>query len=458
MDFFVNQEDLTGWVKHQESYSDAANKIFDLVGKSKEQDIMETCKAIYETEDETAANVLFGVLAQHNLTSLKKEASNQEVVKEAQSQTGLSRQRNNWVRGNRNKFNRVVDGFNEGTPWRIDRDKFYNFTHYYTDAISFDEDPKNVYSGEAIWRMYVMDKFTREYQNKEGKWVGGYINDRFFVFPTAGTPDNPDAPRDGGNQMGLAPGEKSRKPRPHQYSVERRLEEARGNKTEDIELFASKSHSMVKLASKKDATVENDKVYNIFRDVLDMREAGISYDVMIDEVSKHYDASVMGVAQIDKMAQTLKTKHSGVAYEIVKTAIDTQAPQKKTEIIPNASYIIKNQRGVPTVSGTILPKDTEIKATGKPNEFLVAYHPSDPKLENSIVQANVTQNDVIQGGGATETGLEETSMGVEQQQSVNQVQQNKIENPVDNPNAPQEAFDAANKDFSIDEVASVGNK
>jgi hypothetical protein len=417
MDFFVNPEDLKGWVKNQKSPQDAAGKILDLVGKDKEQDIMDTCKSIYETEDENAANVLFGVLASHNLTK--------KTIKVAQNMP-QSRQRNGWVRGERNKFNRVVDGFNEGTPWRIDRDKFYNFTHYYTDAISFDEDPTKVYSGEAIWRMYVMDKFTREYQTKEGKWVGGYINDRFYVFPTAGTPDNPDAPRDGGNQMGLAQGERTRKPRPHQYSVERRLEEARGNETYDIETFASKATSMVKIASKVDTSKEADKMYSVFRDVLDMREAGIKYDVILEEVAKHYDVSITGVAQIDKVAQTLKAKHNCIAYEIdgfVKTAT--------AKITPNGSYIVFNPKGVVTVDGKILPKETELVATEKPNQFVVKYHPSMANMEEVVVQANILPTDVIPGGGAQEVGLDENPVQpIQPTQPIEQVAQPMEQKPV----------------------------
>lgn len=322
MDFFVNKEDLSGWVRNQKSGDEAASKILDLIGKDKELDVTETCKAIYEKEDDNASSVLFGVLAQHNLTSVKKTSSievDKKIEKQAQAQ---SRQRNGWERGMRNKWNRVVDGYNEGTPWRVDRDKFYNFTHYYTDALSFDADPTRVYSGEAIWRMYIMDKFTREYQNKDGKWVGGYINDRFHVFPTAGTPSNPDAPRDGGNQMGLPPGIKTRKPRPHQYSVERRLEEARGAKTVDLEAFSSNVNQIVKIASKSDPERENDKVYSMFKDVLDMREAGIDYETMLESVSDHYGTSILNVAQIDRVAQKIKTKHSGIAYEsgMTKTA------------------------------------------------------------------------------------------------------------------------------------------
>lgn len=320
MQFFTSPEDLSGWVRAQPNADEAAIKLLDIFkgepagtpSTSGDEDIIETCREIFkQDEDGNASKVLFGVLAKHNLTQVKAAKGVEKMNKVAQP---VSRQRNEWVRGQRNKWNRVVDGFNEGTPWRVDRDKFYNFTHYYTDDLRFDEDPTHVYSGEAIWRMYVMDKFTADYQDKDGKVVGGYINDRFYRFPTAGTPANPDAPRDGGNQMELAAGERTRKPRPHQYSVERRLEEARGNKTYDLEAIVAKSKAVVKLASTQPEDRNADKIYNIFKDTLDMREAGIDYSTILESVSDHYKVSIMGVAQIDKIAQDLKKKHDGIVY------------------------------------------------------------------------------------------------------------------------------------------------
>ncbi len=377
MEFFVNPEDLQGWVKSRSSANDASKTILDLIGKGDETDVSQTCDTIYngdEKEAKDASNILFGVLAKNNLAKFEKTSKVEvNMKKEAQKSAPESRQRNDWVRGSRNKWNRVIDGFNEGTPWRTDRDKFYDFTHYYTDAITFDEDPNRVYSGEAIWRKYVMDKFTAESQNKDGKWVGGYINDRFYVFPDAGTPSNPDVPRDGGNQMGLPPGIKTRKPRPHQYSVERRLEEARGSKTSDIEAFTSQTSKMVKIASKDKPEMDNDKIYSMIKDVLDMREAGIKYDTILEEVSNHYDASIMGVANIDKIAQTLKNKHAGIAYSIMKVS----------QIQPNGNYVVVSP--IKTQDGTLLQKDTDLVYTGEPNKFLISYSPEGSIKENTPV-------------------------------------------------------------------------
>ena len=93
----------------------------------------------------------------------------------------------------------------------------YNCRHYCFDGIVLDDDPERVYCGETMWRRHVMDKFSTEWKDrKTGKYVGGYINDRFYVYQD-----------DGGNPMELKPDERTRIPRPHQWSVERRLIEQR---------------------------------------------------------------------------------------------------------------------------------------------------------------------------------------------------------------------------------------
>ena len=351
---------------------------------------------------------MFGVLARHNLTSMKKEAKGIKMEKTTQKppaqykktsgvgEPNQSRQRNGWVRGMRNKWNRSVEGFNEGTPWRVDRDQMYDFTHYYTDAISFDEDPTRVYSGEAIWRSYIMDKYSSEYQDEKGKWVGGYINDRFYVFPDAGTPDNPDVPRDGGNQLGLAPGERTRKPRPHQYSTERRLEEARGVKTTDLMAAAASVKPIAKIASSK-LPIErhSDKVYNIFKDTIEMREAGFEYETMISKVAEHYNASLIGVAQIDAFAQKLKNKHAGAFYSLEKTA----APQ--TFVAHRQAPIMSNN------TPSILPEGTTVRHLGG-NNYEAVNSPSGIQqfyFVNPQDAVELPNLDTEVQRGAEETGL-----------------------------------------------------
>lgn len=371
--FFKNPRELSKWIRDKESLKDAYNELInaikiisDIDFKDDELDIKDACTDIFNDDDQNASKILHNILSKHNLT---EAGLNKGVYMKKKAQ---SRQRNDWMRGERNKWNRAVDGHKEETPWRIDRDQMFDFTHYTTDAISFDANPNRVYSGEALWRMYVMDKFYREYKTEDGKWVGGYINDRFHVFPTAGTPGNPDAPRDGGNQMQLGLNERTRKPRPHQYSTERRMEEARGNKTYDLEVTttASSFNKIVKTANKVPVNRRNDKVYNIFTDCIEMKEAGIKYDSMLESISEHYDTSITDVAQIAKFANNMITKHDQIAYSFnvekkVKTAglretfkmlsdlpAETIDPSSNTKVPINLmrdTVLVKNHNDDPSV-------------------------------------------------------------------------------------------------------------
>jgi len=73
---------------------------------------------------------------------------------------------------------------------------------------------------EAIWRGTIMDKYSRPYRDKDGNWVGGYIQKRFEVDKWIPETSN----------MQLKPGQK-RKPRPPEYGVlESRLQ---ANRAED---------------------------------------------------------------------------------------------------------------------------------------------------------------------------------------------------------------------------------
>jgi hypothetical protein len=404
-EFFQNPEDLGGWIKSKKSGDEAATELMGViktlyqnvnVAEEDEQSIFDSCKQVYTQEnnnDNHAAEILFGVLSKHNITTLRKEAKvnmkNKTVtskvvtateIKEAQSPE--SRQRNGWVKGMRNKWNRVVDGFNEGTPWREDRDKMYNFTHYYTDAISFDEDPTHVYSGEAIWRMHIMDKFSSETQDKDGRWVGGYINDRYHVFPDAGTPANPEVDRMQGNQMELAAGERTRKPRPHQYSIERRMEEARGHKTTDLEATSASFNKLTKIASKLPVEREEDRIYKIITDVFDMREAGIDYEKRLEMLSEHYEASITGIAQIEKIASNLVEKHNGIGYELQKQAQSKRIEQPVTVELEGGGFKNLNQGDVVREIG----KGTVMLPNGSIGT--IKEDPTMPSVNNAQENAN----------------------------------------------------------------------
>lgn len=417
-EYFNNPKDLMGWVKSRGSYDEAANTLINMIKTDKEHvegetDIVNTCQEIFENKNDNASEILFGILAKNNITTLEKRAN--VMNKKAQS-----RQRNNWSRGQRNKWNRATDGFNEATPWRIGRDKYFDFTHNAIDEIKFDEDPNHIYSGEAIWRTYVMDKFYRDYKDENGMMVGGYINDRFYRFPTAGTPDNPDAPRHGGNSMGLADGERTRQPRPHEYSIERRMEEARGNKTKSITASKNKKQfsKILKIASNKSLKeAKNDRIFNMFKDTIEMREEGIEYGTMLTAISDHYGASIHGVAQIDKVAQKLIKKHNDVGYEMKKAATLYNVMQ----YAPSSNMIVNEPDGVDAYiegrEGTTVPLEQGtnfVNVPGRMNVFQITDHPSDPNLVGANVSFRnmdfdvTTQSNVQEA--ADELGLNEQQM------------------------------------------------
>ena len=70
---------------------------------------------------------------------------------------------------------------------------------------------------ETIWRENIMDKYSRPYKDKEGNWVGGYLNKRFEI----------DRNIPGLNNMQLKPGQLRRPILPEYGNTESRLQSAR---------------------------------------------------------------------------------------------------------------------------------------------------------------------------------------------------------------------------------------
>jgi len=330
MEFFTNPEDVSGWVKSQSSADEAATKIIEIIGRGDEQDIVDTCRSIYEDKNEEASEVLFGVLASNNLAKRITADKKGKMIKEAQSQRmGLYNDMEKRICPKLPRNNNII------STW--------NCREHCLDSMVLDDDPDRVYCKEALWRRHVMDKFSREFKNKEGKWVGGYINERFQVMQD-----------DGGNPMELANGERTRKPRSHQYSTERRLEEARGEKTKSITASVQDNGKTIKLASKEKYNNENDeKIYGIFNDIIEMNEAGLSYEDILTKVSEHYSMSITSVASIHKMAMQKLQVHSGTKY-----AYNSAQKMEKTsglESVESPSGGMLTVDTISTQSGMIQP-------------------------------------------------------------------------------------------------------
>jgi len=311
MQFFTSPEDLRGWIRIQESPDLAATKIIDLLDGHNEQDVVDTCRSIFTEKDDkvvdNASKILFGVLAKNNITELKIESSgDNKMKKEAQMM------RQDSVYGNMPM--RVCPKL----PYSVGKRLIstYNCRHYCIDSFTLDDDPQRVYCAEALWRNNIMDKFSREWRQDDGQLVGGYINERFQV-----THNN------AGNPMELARDERTRKPRPHQYSTERRLSEGRGEETSD--LIVANNTKMVKLAS-IDTSKNDDKIYTVFNDIVEMKEAGLTDEDIIMKVSEHYNMSIVSTARLHNMATKQMERHSNTVYSFTKEAVTI--PERSTMI------------------------------------------------------------------------------------------------------------------------------
>jgi hypothetical protein len=78
---------------------------------------------------------------------------------------------------------------------------------------------------EAVWRGSIMDKYSRPYKDKEGNWVGGYIQKRFEVDKNI--PEQ--------NNLQLKPGQKRRPILPQYGNTESRLEHMRASEDRGYE-------------------------------------------------------------------------------------------------------------------------------------------------------------------------------------------------------------------------------
>jgi len=314
MQFFTSPEDLKSWIKSFKTPDEAALNIEGVIGNDQELDVIQSCRSIFKDNDINAANVLFNILSKHNITQIRegKSKMKNKLTKEAQMM------RQDSVYGDMDL--KVCPKL----PFSVGKRLIstYNCRHYCLDSMVFDDDPNRIYCAEALWRRHVMDKFSREFKDKDGKWVGGYINERFQVYND-----------DGGNNMQLANGERTRKPRPHQYSTERRLEEARGEKLTDL---TASSNQFVKLASTevKNEDEYSQETYEIFDDIIEMKEAGLSDEDILMKVSEHYEKSITHVAGVLKMATKMLDSHNGKIYSHDNTKMlkeaQVQMPEKTT--------------------------------------------------------------------------------------------------------------------------------
>lgn len=116
---------------------------------------------------------------------------------------------------------------------------------------------------ESIWRGTIMDKYSQPYRDKDGNWVGGYIQKRFEVDKWI--PEE--------NNMQLKPGQRRKPYLPQYRSLEARMEHERKNKD---------SNSVAK-GETFDWHKANSNIFNL-------KEANKKKIASIDGIEKAYNA------------------------------------------------------------------------------------------------------------------------------------------------------------------------
>jgi hypothetical protein len=289
MRFFRSPQDLSEWVKTLGAKK-AATILVNLprVGQDNAYDIMETANRIVSANDENATDVLFDILKSAGITEASTNI--EQTVRKIDNDLEHVRATNELLANkviSSSEHSKMVkqatylrDPAVYDMPLRICPKlpmsvgkkliSTYNCRHYCLDSIVLDDDPTRIYCGELLWRRHVADKFSSDQQDrKTGELYGGYLNERFYKFPDAGTPANPDVLRNGGNPMELKPGERTRIPRPEQWSVERRMQEAREKGSTSDHLLGKNASNvgLIKIAN----TIQDTLMFQfeIYKDVSD---------------------------------------------------------------------------------------------------------------------------------------------------------------------------------------------
>ena len=188
-------------LKSEEQQLDEANEIYNLIyGKE---------------EDDLIMNVPYGSpehISQINneiIKIAKNIGKKKEIKKFNLSKTAQHKTLENTIMWGPNQT-RKVDPFlrQPVSDWHIiERNKGFGLV--VDDVWNIDY--------ETIWRENIMDKYSRPYKDKEGNWVGGYIQKRFEVDKNIPETTN----------MQLKPGELRKPILPEYGNTESRLQEAR---------------------------------------------------------------------------------------------------------------------------------------------------------------------------------------------------------------------------------------
>ena len=468
--FFTTPIDLMNWVKTQNhTASEAADKLYAVIGSADHaQDIAESTRRIFAgAHPDHAADVLFKILSSYDITEATVKTACQkvgevyaanELLKNKMitaDQHGKMVKEAQMIRepGQMSFGMRVCPKLPMSVASR--RVSQYTCVHYCTASMVLDEEPERVYCMESLWRKHVMDKFSRDIQDpKTGKMVGGYINNRFFKFPTAGTPANPDAPVDGGNPMKLLPGERSRQPQPHEWSIERRMQEQREkNSTESITLASSKEMiktagfqnalmkqaeavGFIKLTASEVANPVNENVSSVFSEAVELHASGISPEDASVRLAQSHKMKVEEIVKIQEFAIKKLAQHQADVYLLEKVAGGMNEPSA-LGASQNAQSIAIDQQIV-DAHNRVYPANSVWTPTGKPNEFAVRT-PND--APNAPVQTTTLNSEDANHINSTIQSISE--VGLNEPVNPNKANQNPQQQPVEQASVPTPTPEAA---------------
>ena len=239
---FNDASDLKNWLDTQGSRFEAEDKLMELVADDQKETITSAMQDYFETdltEEEklVLATEIWPILpdftkedtpdVQENIMELPySEASIDKIIKESEENIKKMAQKDVNKTKKANAFNLKKTAQHKSMnnvilygPEQVQMDAF---TRQPASTWSLVERNKGFglvvddvwdIDWEAAWRGNIMDKYSRAYRDKDGNWVGGYIQKRFEVDKWI--PE--------GNNYQLKPGELRRPYIPEQRSVEARM-------------------------------------------------------------------------------------------------------------------------------------------------------------------------------------------------------------------------------------------
>lgn len=322
--FWQSSADVVEWLKSFSSDEAALKKIAAIVKEQRyREDVEESLNAVFNGGDAMyGGEVLYKIFAQLGLVESGKEL---KMNKTQSSDKKLEKVAYRQEHGIYNMPLRVCPKLMGRTVGGRRGNIVSTFTcrEHCLNGMSFDDNPNRVYCAETLWRRHVMDKFYAEKPNPDTNEVmGGYIDQRFRVERD-----------DGGNRLNLKPGDRTRKPRPHQFSIERRLSENReANSTKDDDFVLNKTASIakedsgikpIKISSNEPYMNQDDEELNqVFSSLIEKHASGVERADAVREVSSDYDWPFEKVAFVQDIAvrkyeSSLNMRYSMTASDVI---------------------------------------------------------------------------------------------------------------------------------------------